>query len=109
MDNLQATSYLCTAICSSFYPDERSINIALFNAEIDATATATPKDKQILKVAVSLVYGYVEASRGEGGISVSTDRTAIDKAIRHFAREYGVNEDELLDSTRVVENGSFLW
>lgn len=108
MDNLQATSYLCTAICSAFYPEQRAVEIALFNAEINATQEATPKDKNLLKVAVSLVLGYVETSRSEGGISVGVNRDAIEKSIKRFASDFGVDLEDLIEC-KTVENASFLW
>lgn len=108
MDNLTATSTLCTALCSSFYPDTRAVTIALFNAEIDATATAEPKDKKIFKVAVALVRGYVESSRSEGGVSVSVSRDAVEDAIKHWAKEYDVPLDEV-SNPKTVEDGSYMW
>lgn len=109
MNNLSATSKLCTAICSSFYPDERAIEIALFNAGIIGTDEAQPKDKNVFMVAVTLVRGYVESSRSEGGISVSVDRDAVNDSILFWAREYGVVEDDVLLKPKVIENGSYMW
>ncbi|EKC73398.1 hypothetical protein OBE_02409, partial [human gut metagenome] len=44
MDNLTATRSLCNAIANTFYPDNATIEFALFNEGIDAKAEATPKD-----------------------------------------------------------------
>ena len=109
MNNLQATSYLCTAMCSSFYPDQRAIDIALFNGGIVGTDEAQPKDKEIFMIAVSLVRGYVESSRSEGGVSVSVDRNAVEDAIKFWAKTYGVDEEEIKTEPRVIEDGSSLW
>lgn len=109
MNNLSATTMLCTAMCSSFYPDEKAVEIALFNAGIVTNDEAQPKDKNVFMVAVTLVRGYVESSRSEGGISVSVDRDAVNDSILFWAREYGVVEDDVLLKPKVIENGSYFW
>ena len=55
MDNLTATRSLCNAIANTFYPDNATIEFALFNEGIDAKAEATPKDPMIFRVAARLV------------------------------------------------------
>ena len=60
MKNNVALRSLCNAIANTFYPDNATIDLALFNEGIDSQAEATPKDPQIFRVAVSLVMGYVE-------------------------------------------------
>lgn len=54
MDNLTATRSLCNAIANTFYPDNATIEFALFNEGIDAKAEATPKDPMIFRVAAAL-------------------------------------------------------
>lgn len=109
MDNLTATSYLCTAICSSFYPDDRAVEIAIFNANMLATDEAIPRDPNIFKIAVSLVRGYVESSRSEGGVSVGVSRNAVEDAIKAWAKDYGVDEEEIALKPKTIENGSLMW
>lgn len=110
MNNLSATMTLCTAMCSSFYPDKASATMALFNAEIDPDAEAIPKDEKILRVAIALVKGYVETSRSEGGTSVSVRENAINDSIKHWCGIYGLDAEEVLaDYVRVIEDGTHLW
>lgn len=109
MNNLQATSSLCNAIANTFYPDKHTIELALFNEGIDAEIEATPKDEVILRVAISLVLGYVESSRSEGGISTSVNADAIEKSIKYWCKMYGVDVEELTDSVSVLRDGSNLW
>lgn len=110
MNNLSAVTTLCNAMCSSFYPDIAAVKMALFNAEIDADADATPKDANILRVAVSLVIGYVDANRSEGGSSISVRETAIKASIKHWCNVYGLNaEDVMTDYVSVLEDGTHLW
>ena len=74
VDNLTATRSLCNAIANTFYPDNATIEFALFNEGIDAKAEATPKDPMIFRVAARLVIGYVENSRPENGVSKPSNR-----------------------------------
>lgn len=111
MDNLAALRALCTAIANTFYPDEAPLRLALLNAGLEADARAAPKDARLLRAAASLVLGYVEASRSENGISatVRSDK-AIAASLRAWAREYGVDENELLaGSQRTITDGTNLW
>lgn len=98
-------------MCSSFYPDEKAVEIALFNAGIVTNDEAQPRDKNIFMVAVLLVRGYVESSRSEGGTSVSVDREAVEDAINFWANDFGVAEEDILpeNTLRVVKDGSDLW
>ena len=110
MNNLSAVMTFCNAICSSFYPDMAAAKIALFNAEIDAEAEATPKDARIFRVAVALVMGYVDASRSEGGTSVSVRESAIKDSIKHWCKSYDLDaEDVMTNSVSVIEDGTHLW
>ena len=110
MNNLSAVMTLCNAICSSFYPDKASAKMALFNAGIDADADATPKDSNVFRVAVSLVIGYVDSNRSEGGTSVSVRESAIKASIRHWCSVYGLAADEVMaDYVGVLEDGTHLW
>lgn len=111
MDNLTATRGLCNAIANTFYPDNATIELALFNEGIDAKATATPKDPQIFRVAARLIIGYVESSHSEGGVSTGVmSEDAIKQSLAYWCSYYGLKAEEVLsDYLRVVEDGSHLW
>ena len=49
MNNALALRNLCNAMANTFYPDQGTIELALFNEGIDAAAEATPKDPEIFK------------------------------------------------------------
>lgn len=110
MTNLSALYSLCNAIANTFYPDESTLKLALFNAEIDPDGAATPKDPAIFRVAVSLIRGYVEASRSENGVSTSVQQDAVEKSLNFWYNYYGLNaEEELGDSLSYIEDGSSRW
>lgn len=110
MKNNVALRSLCNAIANTFYPDNATIDLALFNEGIEPQAEATPKDPQIFRVAVSLVMGYVEGSRTENGVSTAVLQNAVEKSIRYWCNIYGLDADEVLsDYLRVMEDGSKLW
>ena len=107
MDNLTATRSLCNAIANTFYPDNATIEFALFNEGIDAKAEATPKDPMIAR----LVIRYVENSRSENGVSTSVmSEEALKQSLSIWCGYYGLNADEVLsDYMRVIEDGTHLW
>ena len=110
MTNRAALYNLCNSIANTFYPDESTMNVALFNAEIDPEATATPKDPQIFRVAVALVRGYVEASRTENGVSTSVMQEAVDKSLNWWCNYYGLDaEEELGDTLNIIDDMSSNW
>lgn len=110
MTNLSALYSLCNAIANTFYPDESTLKLALFNAEIDPDGAATPKDPSIFRVAVPLVRGYVESSRSENGVSHSVMQDAVDKSLNYWCNYYGLDaEDVLGDTLTYIEDGSKLW
>lgn len=110
MTNLAALSSLCNAIANTFYPDDNTLQLALFNAEIDPDASATPKDPEIFRVAVPLIKGYVEASRTENGVSTSVMQDAVEKSLMYWCNIYGLNaEEELGNTLRIIEDGSQCW
>lgn len=111
LTNLSALRSLCNAIANTFYPDEQTLRLALFNEGMDAVEDATPKDVRILRIAVRLVLGYVEGSRTENGVSTSVREDAVKNSIKAWCSEYGVDADEILSdsSLRTIENGTNLW
>lgn len=110
MTNLKALSCLCNAIANTFYPDKTTLELVLFNEGIDPNAEAVPKDSQIFRAAVRMIYGYVEKSRSENGVSTSVDEDAIKNSLFMWCKDYGLDADvELSDYLRIIENGSNLW
>ena len=110
MDNLKALRSLCNAIANTFYPDNSTIELELFNEGIDTQAEATPKDETLFRVAVRLVMGYVESSRSENGVSTLVKEDAIKDSIKYWCKEYGLDADDVIpDSLRIIEDGSNLW
>lgn len=110
MKNAAALRNLCNAIANTFYPDNATIELALFNEGIESQAEAIPKDPKIFRIAVSLVMGYVEGSRSENGVSTTVLQDAVEKSIRYWCNIYGLDADEVLsDYLRVMEDGSKLW
>lgn len=111
MTNIAALKSLCNAICSTFYPDEAALEIALFNMDIDPQAQAVPKDAEIFRTAVRLVTGYVEGSRSEGGVSASVrSEEAIRQSISIWCGFYGLEaEDVLAGCGTTIENATDLW
>lgn len=109
MKNIEALKTTCNALANTFYPDEATLELTLFNEGVNAQATAQPKDKTILRLAIRLVIGYVESSRNEGGISTAVRDNAIAKSIRSWCDEYGLDADDILSSESSIEDISFMW
>lgn len=110
MTNIAALNSLCNAIANTFYPDDSTLRMALFNAEIEPEADATPKDPNIFRVAVALVRGYVEASRSENGVSTSVMQEAVDKSLNWWCNYYGLDaEEELGGSLNIIDDISSRW
>lgn len=110
MKNAAALRSLCNAIANTFYPDNDTIDFALFNEGINPQAETTPRDEKIFRVAVSLVLGYVEGSRTENGVSTSIMADAVEESIKYWCNIYGLDAEEILsDYLRVIEDGTRLW
>lgn len=110
MTNIAALYSLCNAIANTFYPDDSSLKVALFNEEIEPYAEAIPKDPYIFRLAVSLVRGYVESSRAENGVSHSVMQDAVEKSLNWWCNYYGLNADEELGNTlNTIEDISSRW
>ncbi len=110
MNNLKALRSLCNAIANTFYPDNSTMELMLFNENIDPQAEATPKDQAILRIAIALVMGYVETSRTENGVSTSIDYDALKVSIKYYCGLYGLDADEVLSEyERKIEDGSHYW
>ncbi len=110
MTNCEALRQLCNAIANTFYPDDATLEFALFNEGIDANATATPKDVTIFRVAVGMVRGYVESSRSENGVSTSVMQDAVQKSLMYWCNVYGVDADDVIaDFIKVIDDVSNLY
>lgn len=110
MINAVALKNLCNAIANTFYPDNATIDLMLFNEGIDPQGEATPKDEKLFRIAISLVMGYVEGSRTENGVSTSVLEDAVKNSIKYWCNIYGLDADDVLnDYLRVIEDGSNLW
>lgn len=109
MKNIEALKATCNALANTFYPDEATLELTLFNEGVNAQATAQPKDKTILRLAIRLVIGYVEGSRNENGISTSVRVDAM-KSIRAWCADYGLDADDILaDCVSTIEDISYIW
>lgn len=108
MTNLEILRSRCTAIASSFYPDSNVMEVALFDAGIDPAEDATPKDIALVKVALALVAGFVETSRGEGSESVSTKWEAVTANMKRVCGEYGLDASDYMEVSR-ISDASNLW
>nr|DAL02893.1 MAG TPA: hypothetical protein [Caudoviricetes sp.] len=111
MTNIDSLRQLCNAIANTFYPDDATLEFALFNEGITPDAAATPKDPQIFRVAVGMVRGYVESSRSENGISTSVMSESVEKSLMYWCNVYGVDADEILadSSLRGIDDASNLY
>lgn len=111
MNNLQALSRLCNAIANTFYPDQSTLEVVLFNEGMDATADATAKDVKLFRLAVRLVRGYVESSKSENGVSMSVREDVVESSLRYWCSYYGLDAEQELgdDDLRVIQNGSNMW
>lgn len=110
MTNIEALRTLCNLIVNTFYPDDATLEFALFNEGINEVDVATPKDSAIFRVAVGLVRGYVESSRTENGVSTSIMQDAVDKSLRYWAGVYGVDADDVIsDYSRSIDDASNLY
>lgn len=109
MDNITALRGLCNAIASTFYPDETTMELTLFNEDYNPNTLAQPKDPKLLRMAISLVKGYVEASRSESGVSASVNVDAIEASIKHWCKEYGLDAVDVLNDGVTISDGSDLW
>lgn len=110
MTNQEVIKKLCNAICNTFYPDDSTIEVVCFNEGIDASATATPKDVQLFRCALSLVVGYVEGSRSENGISTSVFAERVKNSIAYWCGLYGLDADEeLANFVRRIKDMTHRW
>lgn len=109
MTNTDALKTICNALCNTFYPDTKTVELMLYNESIDKEAMAIPKDEKLFRLAVRLVGGYVETSRNENGISTSVSREAVNQSITQWCKDYGLDAEEFVLSIKTIENASFRW
>ena len=109
MTNLEALKAQCKLICNTCYVDTDVAELSLLNGGIGPLDEFKPGDKSIIVAALDLVKGWVETSRSENGISVSTDSRKLEKSIVYWCGKAGVDASEYVDSLSVIEDGSNLW
>lgn len=109
MTNTEALKTMCNALCNTFYPDTKTVELMLYNESIDKEAMAIPKDERLFRVAVRLVKGYVESSRNENGVSTSVNRTAVNGSIIQWCKDYGLDADDFVLTVKTIENASNRW
>jgi hypothetical protein len=81
---------------------------ALFDEGIDPNEKAEPRDVNLIKVALRLVGGFVETSRGEGSDSVSTKWEAVKANIIRVCGEYGLDASDYIEVSS-ISDASHLW
>lgn len=110
MNNAQVLKSLCNAIANTFYPDDSTVELILFNEGIDPDGVAIPKDEKLFRVAVSLVFGYVEGSRKENGIDTTVLAKRIEESIKYWCNIYGLEADEVLEGyVRTIQDATKMW
>ena len=108
MTNKEALRNLCNAMANTFYPDQGTIELALFNEGIDAAAEATPKDPEIFRLAVGLIRGMVVSINKSNGLTVSAGKVRhknrwatvdvqsnIELSIKHYCKLYGIDYETI--------------
>ena len=109
MTNLEALKAQCKLICNTAYVDTDVAELSLLNEGIGSQDEFVPGDKKIIVAALNLVKGWVETSRSENGISVSTDSHKLEKNIIYWCNKAGVDASDYVESLSVIEDGSNLW
>lgn len=108
--NLEALRAKCKLICDTCYADDDVLIDVLADAGIEPAANAVPNDVEIVKAAITIVKGWVESARSEGGINVSINREAVDKNILFWCQRFGLDASEYLsDSMTVIQDGSEMY
>ena len=109
MTNSEVLRAQCKLICDTCYVDSDVVSLALLNAGVDGEATATANDPVIIRAALSIVRGWVETGRSEGGISVSVDVASVKRSMAYWCGVAGIDVSEFVDGTVTLENGTELW
>lgn len=108
--NLEALRAKCKLICDTCYVDDDVLIDVLADAGIEPAVNAVPNDVEIVKAAITIVKGWVESARSEGGINVSINREAVDKNILFWCQRFGLDASEYLsDSITVIQDGSLFY
>lgn len=109
MTNLEALKAQCKLICNTCYVDDDAARLALLNAGLEAESEPSANNPDIVSAAITIVKGWVETSRSENGISVSTSTEALRKSIIYWCSVAGLDASEYVDDLKVIDNGSDLW
>lgn len=111
MTNIETVTRLCNAICNTFYPDRATVEVMLDNENLLPSSNAFAKDATLLRIAIRLVMGYVEASHSEGGVSLSVRSDDIKSNIKFWCKEYGIEPDEVIEQPAkvTIDDITHLW
>jgi hypothetical protein len=109
MTNSEALRAQCKLICDTCYVDSDVIELTLMNAGVEGETIATQNDPRIIRAALTIVRGWVETSRAEGGISVSIDTDKVKRSMVYWCGVAGIDASEFVDDMKTIENGSQLW
>lgn len=108
--NLETLRAKCKLICDTCYADDDVLIDVLYDNGIIPNDAAVSMDAEIVKAAITVVLGWVETSRSEGGISTSIDREAVEKNILFWCQRYGLDASEYLsESMTVIQDGSEMY
>ncbi len=108
--NLEALRAKCKLICDTCYVDDDVLVDVLSDKGIAPDGAAEPADASIVDAAITIVLGWVETSRSEGGISTSINREAVEKNILFWCQRYGLDASEYLsESMTIVQDGSEIY
>ena len=109
MTNSEALRAQCKQICNTCYVDDDVLSLALLNTGLDGELTATANDPQIIRAALTIVRGWVETSRSEGGISASINVDAVKRSMAYWCSVAGLDASEFVDDCFTMESGAELW
>ena len=77
--------------------------------ELNPEEEALPDDPKLIESAIIIVKGWVETSRSESGISVTSEKERIDKSILFWCNRAGLDASKYVDSLKTIDNGSNFW
>lgn len=110
MTNKEALRAQCKLICNTCYVDSDVLELTLFNEGIDGDEEVEAfNDPALIRSAILIVKGWVETSRAENGISVSTDIQKLENNIMYWCGQAGLDASEFVNGLVTLENGSSLW
>ena len=101
---------ICKAICNTCYVDDDVLRVMLLsNKDVDPESEIFDLTPDLVEIALTIVRGWVETSRSEGGVSVSSSTEQLNDNITFWCNKYGLEAENYLINVKVVENGSNMW